>query len=648
MRAYRDDQKTINLRINILTWLTVAVFFFLAGSFWYVQGVQADKFRGLAESNALRELPIRAKRGLLLDRNGKILADNQAAYQLVLRRSDLKTITKTDPDHRARMLQFLSGTLSIPIAELEKRIADLKIPFNQPLPIAEDLTLPQVAMIEAAQLKFPSIRVEPVQRRNYRYATLGAHVIGYLGEADEKDMEKDKTLKLGDLIGKKGVELVYDRFLRGRDGARYMVVDSHGREKSEYTPAKREPIAGQNVKLTIDFELQRRAEQYFFENEMVGAAVALDPRNGEVLAMVSSPAFDPNTFSRRFTPETWKMINSNPLKIEYNRAIQGLYSPGSVFKVVMGMAGFAYGVITPSTTFSCGGSGVFNGRRFRCWKREGHGAVNFEDALKVSCDIFFYNTGQRLGVNRISDYAHKLTFGETSKIDLQNEAKGLVPNEKWAREKQHRKWYPSETISVAIGQGPLIVTVLQVANLMAAIGNGGILYQPHVVKEIEKVEDNGRIVKTPIEPVVLSRADLPKEALESVRRACWKVVNAQGGTGGNARIAGLDVSGKTGTVQVIAQHGWVKAESLPFKYRDHAWFASFAPVNNPQMVVVVFIEHGGHGGSDAAPLAKLLYERRFQQQLAGTNLNLTDPETLKKLREGDLPTPGQAVAAPAQ
>ena len=406
MRVYRDDQKFLNLRINVMTWAVVVVFFFLAGSFWYVQGVQAEKFRGLAESNALREIPIRAKRGLLLDRNGKILADNQPAYQLMLMRPDLRRIEKSQPGHTATMLAFISSTVGLPVAELETRIADKKIPLNQPLPIAEELSIQQVATIEAAKLRFPSIRVQPEQRRNYRYATLGAHVIGYLGEATEKDMVEDRSLKLGDLIGKKGVELVYDKYLRGRDGARYMVVDSHGREKSEYTPARKEPIAGQNVYLTIDFELQRRAEQYFFENEMVGSAVVLDPNSGEVLAMVSSPAYDPNIYSRRFSPETWKLLNSNPLKVEYNRAIQGLYSPGSVFKVVMGMAGLANGVITPSTTFSCGGSGVFFGRRFRCWKREGHGAVSFETALKVSCDVFFYNTGARLGVDRIADYSH--------------------------------------------------------------------------------------------------------------------------------------------------------------------------------------------------------------------------------------------------
>lgn len=649
MRVYRDDQKFISTRITILTWLMVASFFFLGGSFWYVQAVQAEKFRALSESNALRELPIRAKRGLIMDRNGKILVDNQPAYALVLTRADLRAIQKTDRTHRERMLAFVSQTLGVPVEELERRIAKeaKAVLANQPLTLSDDLTLAQVSIIEANQTRFPAISVDPIQRRNYRYATMAAHVLGYMGEATEKDMKADPTLKLGDLIGKKGVELVYDSFLRGRDGSRYMIVDSHGRSLSEYTEARKEPVPGRNIYLTIDFELQRRAEQYFAENEMVGAAVALDPTSGEVLAMASSPAFDPNVFSKRFTPEMWKTIVSNPFKIELNRAIAGLYSPGSVFKVVMGMAGFENKVINPSTSFHCSGSGVFFGRRFRCWKREGHGEVNWARAIKVSCDIFFYNVGARLGVDKIAEYSHKLTFGEISQIDLENEKAGLVPSEEWARVKQKRKWYASETISVSIGQGPLIVTPLQVANMTAAIANGGNVFQPHVLKAIDDVV-GGKPQRRYVQPRVLSQVKLPENALRAVRQGLWAVVNEQGGTGGNARITGLDVSGKTGTVQVIAQQSWIKAEHLPFKYRDHAWFTSFAPRENAKMVVVVFVEHGGHGGSDAAPLAKQLYEARFREQVKSSQLNLSDPETLERIKEGELPVPGQATPAPAQ
>jgi penicillin-binding protein 2 len=642
MRVYRDDQKFLTFRINAMIWGIVAIFVFLAGSFWFVQGVQAEKFRNMSESNALREVVTPAKRGLIMDRLGKILADNQPAYTLSLDRVVMRPLEKADPTHKPKLMEFLAQTLGVTPQEIEARFKKGDgIPRTHPLPIGEDLTIPQVASIEAQSVTFPELNVEPVQRRNYPYETMAAHVMGYIGEVSEKDLQRDKALKQGDLVGKKGVELVYDSFLRGKDGAQYWEYDSHGRRLAEYTSARKEPIPGSNVYLTIDFELQRRAEQYFVENELVGAAVALDPRNGEVLAMVSSPAFNPNVYSRRFAPDTWKKIISNPFKIELNRAIQGTYSPGSVFKTVMSMAGLANGAIDANTEFSCSGSAVFFGRRFRCWRKEGHGAVNVANALKVSCDNFFYNVGARLGVDKISEYAHKLSFGEISKIDLDGEKAGLVPSTRWAEEKQHRKWYPSETISVAIGQGPLIVTPLQVANMISAIANGGTIYRPHVVRMIDQSGADGKVTRLQVAAKELNRVELPQRALDQVRRGLWKAVNEDGGTGSNARIEGLDVCGKTGTVQVISyKGGYFKTEGMPFRQKDHGWFASFATLEKPEMVVVVFSEHGGHGGTDAAPLAKLLYEARFKSQIQNAMLNLSDPATLEKIKEGQLPAPG--------
>lgn len=642
MRAYRDEQKTVQLRINILMWGIVVVFFFLAGSFWYVQSVQADRFRELSESNALRSVPITAKRGLLLDRNGKILVDNMPAYSLMLMRPDLLELEKTRPGHREELLQFITTTTQIPIPELERRIETAKVPMNQPMPLVEDLSMTQVAEFEANAAVFPALRVEPVQRRNYRYGTFAAHVLGYMGEATEKDMEEDESLKLGALVGKKGVELIYDAFLRGVDGTRYEVVDTFGRTLSDYPGARKEPIPGKNIYLTIDFDLQRRAEQYFIDNEMIGAVVALNPQTGEVLAMASSPAYNPNVYSRRFTPAVWKTILSNPFKIEVNRAIKGGYSPGSIFKVVMGMAGFEYGVINPSTTVYCGGSVVHFGRRFRCWKPEGHGAVNFQRAIKISCDIYFYEVGARLGIDKIAEYSRKLTFGGKTKIDLEGELTGNIPSTEWAEKVQNRKWYPSETISVAIGQGPLVVTVLQTANMMAAIANGDRVMRPHVLKEIVEYRDGQIVARQKVEPEPLTEINLPPDALEAMREGLWNVVNEIGGTGGRARIDGLDVCGKTGTVQVIAQSGW--KQKLPFKFEDHAWFAAFAPRDDPQMVVVVFIEHGKGGGSNAAPLARDLFAARFGAEMNLDRIDLSDPEVLRKLREGQLPRPGERTA----
>src|SRR5438874_6244750 len=519
MRVYRDDQKFLTFRINALLWGIVAVFVFLAGSFWFVQGVQAEKYRNLSDANALRPIVMPAKRGLILDRTGqKILADNQPAYSLTLDRVVMRPLVKSDATHRDKLIAFLSEVLLTNTQDIEARFEKGKaIPFARPIPVAEELTMAQVASVQAQSLSFPELNVEPVQRRNYPYNTMASHLIGFIGEVSEKDLGQHKDLKQGDLIGKRGVELMYDEYLRGKDGTQFWEYDSHGRRLAEVRSARQDPLAGNNVYLTIDFDLQRRAEQYFVENEFVGAAVALDPRNGEVLAMVSSPEFNPNVYSKRFTPETWKLISSNPFKVELNRAIQGLYSPGSVFKTVMAIAGLSDEAIGPGTTFSCGGSAVFFGRRFRCWRRQGHGVVAVANGLKVSCDIFFYNVGARLGVDKIAMWATNLGFGQISKIDLDGEKAGIVPSEDWARVKQHRKWYPSETISVAIGQGPLIVTPLQTAVMMAAIANGGTIYRPHVVRMIERTKPDGSVERLQVASEVIRKTALPPNALETTR-----------------------------------------------------------------------------------------------------------------------------------
>ncbi|HLJ75195.1 MAG TPA: penicillin-binding protein 2 [Thermoanaerobaculia bacterium] len=650
MRVYRDDQKFLTFRINALLWAIVAVFVFLAGSFWFVQGVQAEKYRNLSDANALRPVTMPAKRGLILDRTGqKILADNQPAYSLTLDRVVMRPIVKSDATHRDKLIAFLAQALSTTPQDIEARFDKGKvIPFARPITVADDLTMSQVASIQAQALSFPELNVEPVQRRSYPYGTMAAHLIGFIGEVNEKDLAVHKDLKQGDLIGKRGVELMYDEYLRGKDGTQFWEYDSHGRRLAEVRSARQEPAAGNNVYLTIDFDLQRRAEQYFQENEFVGAVVALDPRNGEVLAMVSSPEFNPNVYSKRFTPDTWKLISSNPFKVELNRVIQGLYSPGSVFKTVMATAGLAEGAITPSTTFNCGGSAVFFGRRFRCWRKQGHGTVAVETALKESCDIFFYNVGAKLGVDKIAKWAHNLGFGQITKIDLDGEKAGIVPSEEWAAQKQHRKWYPSETISVAIGQGPLIVTPLQTAVMMAAVANGGTIYRPHVVKMIERQKPDGSVERLQVASEIINKFNLPTNDIQTVRQGLWKVVNEEGGTAGNARVEGLDIAGKTGTVQVIAQSGWFSTAGLPFMERDHAWFVSYATVQSPQMVIAIFVEHAGaHGGTDAAPLAKMMYESKFKQQIESQALDLNNPDTLEAIREGKLPVPGQEKKAPA-
>ncbi|HKO58008.1 MAG TPA: penicillin-binding protein 2 [Thermoanaerobaculia bacterium] len=596
---------------------TAVVFLYLAASFWFVQGLHSEKYRSLSDANALRREPVRARRGLILDRTGqKVLAGNEPAYRLTLDRIVMGPLIKADPQHRNKLFAFLAEVLGTSAADVAARFDKENglVIRTQPITLGDDLTMEQVAAIQAQSLSFPELNVEPVQRRSYPYGIMAAHLIGFIGEVSEKELAAHHDLKQGDLVGKRGVELMYDQYLRGEDGAQFWEYDGHGRRLAEVRSARQDPVAGSAVHLTIDFDLQRRAEQYFVENELVGAVVALDPRNGEVLAMVSSPAFNPNVYSRRFTPQTWEVIASNPFKVELNRAIQGLYSPGSVFKTVMSVAGLSEHAITPNTTFFCGGTGVFFGRRFRCVRRQGHGEVADADALKMSCDIFFFNVAARLGIDKIADYATQFGLGRISKIDLDGEKAGIVPSTKWAQEKQHRKWYPSETISVGIGQGPLVVTPLQVANMLAAVANGGTVYRPHVVRMIERAKRDGSVERLQVAPEVLHRVTFPRQAMQTTELGLWKVVNEDGGTGRSSRLPGIDIAGKTGTVQVIAQKGWFSTAGMPFMKRDHAWFASYAPADDPQMVLVVFVEHAGaHGGTVAAPLAKLMYESRFGQ-----------------------------------
>jgi penicillin-binding protein 2 len=326
-----------------------------------------------------------------------------------------------------------------------------------------------------------------------------------------------------------------------------------------------------------------------------------------------------------------------------------LYSPGSTFKTVMSVAGLTEGAIDAHTTFYDGGSAVFFGRRFRGAKKEGFGDVDVERALKVSSDIFFYNVGARLGVDKIAEYARDFGFGSITQIDLDGEKAGIVPSTQWAATKQHRKWYPSETISVAIGQGPLVVTPLQVAVMMATIANGGTVYRPHVMRAIERVNNDGGVSRLKVATQAIRQLKLRPDVLAHVRNGLWRVVNEDGGTGSNARVSGLDISGKTGTAQVIAQSGWFSTAGFPFMQRDHAWFASYAKKDDPEMVVVIFVEHAGaHGSTAAAPLAKMLFQARFQDQLTNARLNLSDFETLEQLKEGKLPQPGVAPIEPAQ
>lgn len=582
VREQRDDllRRLPGMRLGFLLVLVV-----IASFYWLVQVVHGSNYRERAENNRLRKAPVRAARGLIFDREDRLLAENVPSYDLLLDQSRAQNLDKS--------LEFAAKALQKPIDELRAVLerAEGRSPFR-PVLMAENLSLSQVARFSVETLEHPEFEIEVGHLRLYRHGPITAHLLGYLGEATENELGgSESTIRVGDLVGRRGLEKNRDRELRGEDGERVFVVDSRGRLRDEH--GKREASPGSDLRLTLDLELQQEATRYF-ENR-VGAAVALDPRDGAIRAFVSSPSYDPNSFARRLAQSEWREILDAPNNPLQNRVIQNAHSPGSIFKIVVATAGLTENEVSTSDRFYCPGYTKIYNRRFRCWKSAGHGWVNIHEAIQFSCDVYFYHLGQKLGIEKIARYARLFGLGRPTGLDLVGEREGLVPDPAWSLAKRKTKWYPGETISVAIGQGPLLVTPLQLASLMATVANGGFRVTPHLIQGMEHKRE---------------KVALDERALTIVRRALWAVVNDKG-TGAIARTPALEIAGKTGTVQVVEQKTWVDSSELPFDKRDHAWFLSYGPAENAELVVAVFVEHGGKGSVEAAPLAKILYEKYF-------------------------------------
>ena len=581
-----DSQQRLRILVQ-RTWtlavLLGAAFAIVVAGYWYAQIVRGGYYRELAENNRLRELKVEAPRGVILDREGRALVENVPSYFLLFDRGRSANL--------ASSLGFLSRTLERPEEDLARVLAAAAGSASYvPLVMAEDLTLDQVARMEAAALEHPEFEIEVRQRRFYRHGTQTAHVVGYLGEANARALSRRPHLRAGDLVGVKGVEQTYDSILRGIHGRRVVVVDSRGKFVHEEMREASRP--GGTLELTLDLELQQEAERFF--TDRVGSAVALDPSTGEILALVSAPSFNPNEFARRLDSREWRALVQAPHQPLQNRGMQNTYPPGSVFKIVTAIAGLESGAVDRGDSVVCtGATRVFN-HRFRCWKRGGHGRVDLRRAIAQSCDVFFYHLGARLSIEPIAAWSRRLGLGSVTGIDLVGEKSGLVPDRQWSLRQRGTLWFPGETVSVSIGQGPLLVTPLQVAVLMAAVANGGRIVRPHLARGMA--------------PPDTGDAGVSPETLAFIRDALQAVVN-EAGTGGRARMSTLRVAGKTGTAQVIRQETHIDSSQLDYEHRDHAWFASFAPVDDARLVVVVFVEHGGHGSDAAAPLAKLLYER---------------------------------------
>ena len=597
--AVTEDRRRIGTRLALLQVAAVIVFAALGMSFWYLQVVQHAKFREMAENNHQRTLALRAPRGVLFDRNGRVLVENRHSFSVSIVREHTKDLNRT--------VRLLAGVAGIDEARLKQMVDRHRHePTYRPIVVIDDASLAQVAAITARRYELPDVVIQEVPTRQYPTDALAAHLFGYVGEVPESQVTEQ--LPQGSIVGQSGVERVYNQILMGRDGARRVVVNSTGREISELD--KIPPIEGRRVQLTIDYDLQKAAEDGFRYAGFNGAALILDPHNGDVLSFVSLPAYDPNDFAAGIDRVTWASLNTDRLRPLQNRVIQGRYSPGSTFKIVVAVAALEEGVVTPDFKVNCPGGGTFYGRYFQCHLKGGHGVVDMRHAIEKSCNVYFYTLGNMLGVDRIHKWAVNLGLAGKTGIDLPNEQDSLVPSTEWKKRTTGEKWYAGETISVAIGQGQNAVTPASLAVMMATVANGGTRVTPRVIKAI----DEGDGVLKPVPPAaVADKVAFRPDTLGALHDGLWMVVNAAG-TGGRGRVVGRDVSGKTGTAQVISLQGRQAARGKTDKdLRDHGWFVFFAPRDNPELAGVIFGEHNEHGYL-GAPIAKHVIETYFAKK----------------------------------
>lgn len=582
----------VERKLTVTVVLIVVIFLFLAFYFWHLQVFQHSRYQRLAENNRIRLVEMPATRGIITDRNGEILADSAPDYSLAVIPEDVEG----DPEAVVSSLSFILGR-DRENALVRYRENASGIPYRA-IKVFEHLDSREVALIEAEQDRFPGAHLFVSPRRYYPFDQAAAHIIGYVGEISEIQLDSGSYARAmkGDTIGKYGLEKAYDEYLRGIDGGRQVEVDARGREISILGVT--DPSPGANIRLSIDIRIQKELERALGDNR--GAGVVLMAQTGEVLALVSKPSFDPNEFSLRLTKERWKEIIVDPGHPLQNRAVQGMYPPGSTFKPVTAVAALMEGAIDPDEFLHCSGGYYYGRRIYRDWKLSGHGKVDLFKGIVESCDVYFYQVGERTGMHALARWASVIGLGRKTGIDLPGEMGGLIPSPDWKLKTRGEPWFPGETLSAAIGQGYVLVTPIQLANLYATIARKGVHMDPFLVSDIESVKGLELYRR---DPMVRRESEIPNKIWDKIIGALEGVVSNSKGTGRIARIAGVRVAGKTGTAQVVRiQEMEDDEDEVPYELRDHGWFAAFAPVEKPRIVAAVVVEHGGHGASSAAPI----------------------------------------------
>ncbi len=583
-----DIQKRLPLLAAYIVLFTLALFIRL----WYLQAVKGTYYYEQAESNRIRPVKLRPPRGIIYDRYGRPLVENVLTF-------DVSLVPEDAPDLDAT-IESMSSILKIDKSSILTALKDASAVRSKydPVKILEEAPWDKVALVEAHQEDLPGAIIEPEHRRHYPYDGLASHQLGYIGKVSQAQRKQDQQ-DIGLLTGQGGVEKIYDKMLRGIAGRRMIQVNAAGRKVKDL--GIEEPRPGTDLYLTLDLDAQKAAEEGL--GDRAGAVVAMDPNNGEIIALASHPNYDPNLFPRGISPQDWVRLMKDPAHPLYNRAIQSVYPPGSTFKIIVALAGLSYGVITPDEKIVCHGSLKSGRHSFRCWKKDGHGAISLHQAIVESCDVYFYTLGDRIGWDRVAAFAKKLGYGSLTGILLPDEKPGLIPTTEWKKKRTGEAWYGGDTFINSIGQGFVLVSPIQACQLMSLVANGGHFYRPTLLKQSRNRETG---VVTTFPDTQIRSITFDAAALEEVRHALAGVVAEPGGTGHAAQTPLATVAGKSGTSQVIAQK--VAGRHLAENARDHAWFIAYAPVENPKIAVAVLVEHGGHGGSAAAPIARRVIE----------------------------------------